>query len=666
MRLKRYVLIVLTLLFCVVSPSQSIPLRFQGSVSDDRSDLSGVSIQISKGGKVVNNVITDGAGNYHFELPLGGDFLITVSKEGYVSKKFTVSTMGVPPEKAITKFPIIEASLTLFKRLEGIDYSLLNQPLNKYYYNVDKDNFEFDKNHLEQMLKGMETIKVQEKEIKNKEKELENDYATALKAGDKAYNKKDWPTAITQYQEAAKIKPKEIYPATQLASINKLMNDDLLKTKAAEEAAKKAKEKEIADAMAKAEADRIAKANAAATAELLAIEKKKAADKLAAEEKAKADALAKKQAEEAAAKKAAEDAALKARAEADALAKKQAETLAAKKTADEAAAKKAADDALAKKLAEEEAAAKALAEKNAKAKAEADALAKKQASEAAAKKLADESAAKAKEQADLAAKAEALLLAKKQADEAAAKKAAEDAAKAKADEAAAKKLADEAAAKKAKEQAEIAAKAEALLLAKKIEQETSAKKLAEENAAKAKAEKEVADKQEKEKAAKAKAEADALAKKQADEAAAAKLKAEKAMLPVLGASDLKYKEALKKADDAFSLRRYYDAKGFYEEALMLKSGDVYAKTRLMECERIINSDANQKVDERQKQLLAKYKPGVTEEMLPGDGVVVIKRVLVKDQVAYVYEKKVFNWGGIACFRDGNPITELTFENETKK
>ena len=53
-------------------------------------------------------------------------------------------------------------------------------------------------------------------------------------------------------------------------------------------------------------------------------------------------------------------------------------------------------------------------------------------------------------------------------------------------------------------------------------------------------------------------------------------------------------------------------------------------------------------------------------MLPGDGVVIIKRVLVKGQVAYVYEKKIFNWGGIACFRDGNSITDIVFEQETKK
>src|SRR6476660_4332183 len=112
--------------------SQAVPLRFQGNVSDDNSDLSAASIQVTQGGKVINTVVTDRLGNYSFELPLGGDYIVVVSKDGYVPKKFSVNTNGVPPEKANTKFPIVEARLSLFKRTDGVDYSLLNQPMNKF------------------------------------------------------------------------------------------------------------------------------------------------------------------------------------------------------------------------------------------------------------------------------------------------------------------------------------------------------------------------------------------------------------------------------------------------------------------------------------------------------------------------------------------------------
>lgn len=86
---------------------------------------------------------------------------------------------------------------------------------------------------------------------------------------------------------------------------------------------------------------------------------------------------------------------------------------------------------------------------------------------------------------------------------------------------------------------------------------------------------------------------------------------------------------------------------------------------MLECEKLINSDTNQKTNERVAQLLAKYKPGVTEEIINGTGVVVIQRVVIKDNMAWVYQKKIFNWGGVAYFRDDQSIVETTFEQETK-
>lgn len=146
---------------------------------------------------------------------------------------------------------------------------------------------------------------------------------------------------------------------------------------------------------------------------------------------------------------------------------------------------------------------------------------------------------------------------------------------------------------------------------------------------------------------------------------AAAEKAKSAILPKLG-DDTKYKEAVRKGDNFMALKRYADAKKAYEEALVQKGNDPYAKEKLMECEKLMQSDAAVVTDERQKQLLAKYPEGVTEETIPMDGVVIIRRVLVKEKKAYVYEKKIFNWGGIAFFRDGSPITEPLFEQETKK
>jgi hypothetical protein len=164
-----------------------VPVRIQGDVSDDKSNLSGVNVLVTQGGKTIKSITTDGSGKYSFELPLGSDYLVTVSKDGYVTKKFTINTGGVPPEKATTQFPIIQASLGMFKKMEGVDYSALNQPLNKYNYNPSTDNFEYDTQYLEQMLSKLDGIKTAEKEVIKKEKEKEANYSSLIKQGDKAF-----------------------------------------------------------------------------------------------------------------------------------------------------------------------------------------------------------------------------------------------------------------------------------------------------------------------------------------------------------------------------------------------------------------------------------------------------------------------------------------------
>jgi len=651
---RKLVLSALVFIFCVITNAQVSGVEIYGNIGDENTDLEGVQVKVSQAGRTLSSVNTDMNGDYAVKLPFGGEFLLEVSREGYVAKRFTVSTVGIPAEKQTDKFQPIGASINLLRRIEGVDYSILNQPMMKFRYNMVEETMEFDKTHQAMMSAEIKKIEEAQKELRRLEKEKEARFASLMKDGEKLLNKKDYPNAINAYQEALKIKPKEVYPQAQIENIRRLVSESEALAKRDAEA----RAKLDAEAKAKADADALAKKQADAAAEKLKAEAKLKADKDAA------DKLAKEK--EAADAKAKLDAAAKAKAEADALAKKQADEAAEKLKAE---AKLKADKEAADKLAKEKEAADAKAKLDAaaKAKAEADALAKKQA---------DEAAEKLKAEAKLKADKEAADKLAKEKEAAAAKAKLDAAAKAKAEaDALAKKQADDLAAAKLK-----------------AEEEQLAKKLAEEKLLSAlKAEKELADKKAAAKAAEdqrllAEAlrkdkEASLLKKKQEDEErlrneklladavakekAAAAEKAKSTILPKLG-DDSKYKEAIRKGDNFMALKRYAEAKKAFEEALIQKGNDPYAKEKLMECEKLMQSDAAVVTDERQRQLLSKYPPGVTEEMIPMDGLVIVKRVLVKERVAYVYEKKIFNWGGIAFFRDGSPITESLFEQETKK
>ncbi|MDI9339781.1 MAG: hypothetical protein QM534_04355, partial [Sediminibacterium sp.] len=335
---KLSLLIILATFWISISLKGQAPTSFPvtGEISMGKGPLSGANVKIYQGSKLVQNLYTDANGEYNCVLPLNAEYLVVVEKAGLISKRYTITATGVPPERTLP-FEGIDASMTLFEKMDGVDYSLFNQPMNKFFYDTKADNFLYDKPYLEQMLSAAERVKEQEKALKNKAKEAENNYQNAIKAGDKALSKKEYAAALTSYQQALGIKANEPYPKDQINQVKQLMDEE-------------------AAAKAKAEAEAKAKAEAEAAA------KKKAEEEAAAKAKAEAEAKAKAEAEAAAKKKAEEEAAAKAKAEAEAKAKAEAE-------------------AAAKKKAEEEAAAKAKAEADAKAKAEAEAAAKKKAEE---------------------------------------------------------------------------------------------------------------------------------------------------------------------------------------------------------------------------------------------------------------------------------------------
>ncbi|MES2513820.1 MAG: hypothetical protein V4580_06720 [Bacteroidota bacterium] len=162
--LKRVAFIIALLLCVNISFAQDITVDFEGQVSNDNAILSESIVQVLQDGKLLTSFKTDQYGNYNVYLPLGGDYLISISKNNYVQKYFSVSTKNVPEDqKTNFKFPAIRADIDLFKYYEGVDYSLFDEPINKFFYNTKKGNFDYDKEYLKQKKEAMRLVKQAEK-----------------------------------------------------------------------------------------------------------------------------------------------------------------------------------------------------------------------------------------------------------------------------------------------------------------------------------------------------------------------------------------------------------------------------------------------------------------------------------------------------------------------
>lgn len=155
---------IISLLFCfTASFSQDVTVDFEGRVSNDDSTLSEAIVQVLQNGKLLTSFKTNNQGNYNVYLPLGFDYIISVSKSNYVQKYFSVSTKDIPTAQSTKKLPTIYADVDLFKYYDGVDYTLFDEPINKFYYNPKKSNFEYDKAYLKEKRAAMKLVKLAEK-----------------------------------------------------------------------------------------------------------------------------------------------------------------------------------------------------------------------------------------------------------------------------------------------------------------------------------------------------------------------------------------------------------------------------------------------------------------------------------------------------------------------
>jgi hypothetical protein len=143
--------------------AQNVSIDLEGTILCENRTLQGAQVTVTRDGKPFTSFLTDVDGSYNLYLPLGSNYEVSVTKKGYVRKMYTVSTTGVSYESSQKKFPVIVADLEILKAVEGVDYSLFDQPMNKYYFNTKKDNFEFDKDYMKAMIAKVADIRKAEK-----------------------------------------------------------------------------------------------------------------------------------------------------------------------------------------------------------------------------------------------------------------------------------------------------------------------------------------------------------------------------------------------------------------------------------------------------------------------------------------------------------------------
>lgn len=240
----KYFVVVLMLLLSSIGWSQSLKFLFRGQVEnfDLAKNEGGVKIAIVQGGATIASATSSSNGKYTLkgDVNYSQPFDVVFSKAGFVSKKvaFDFSTLNEEDTPASAEFQPIEfLDMTIFKERENVDFSFLDsEPVAKFEWNERKVQARLDGTLVSRMKSKIEALLT---EAENEAAQLEADYLAAVKAGDDAFAKKEYESALSSFEEALGYKPNEKYPAEKIIEL-----DALIEAQKTEELAEKQENQE--------------------------------------------------------------------------------------------------------------------------------------------------------------------------------------------------------------------------------------------------------------------------------------------------------------------------------------------------------------------------------------------------------------------------------------
>ncbi len=149
--------------------AQTEPLRVKYNFYIDDGDRAGSKLDIEKDGKRWKQ--NDGATTKgYIDLDYQHEYVLKFSKPGFITKMIAVSTK-VPKDMLKDGFEPLLFDVTIFRQYDGVNIVVFTQPVAKYDYRADKDDFGYDTDYNKQILSD---VKKAEDELKLKHKEDKN------------------------------------------------------------------------------------------------------------------------------------------------------------------------------------------------------------------------------------------------------------------------------------------------------------------------------------------------------------------------------------------------------------------------------------------------------------------------------------------------------------
>jgi tetratricopeptide (TPR) repeat protein len=190
-------------------------LEVRGMTEMDTRPLSNATATLYDGGTKVDSKQTGTDGTFSFRLEANKNYTVEVSKNGLITKKISFNT--TLPDNESGKW-VSEFGMVMVRPCEGIDYSVLQNPVDVVKFDTRRRSFESDKDYNAQMMPKLQDINIKSANC------LEDKYNQLIEKAEKLFEQKNYEAARSDYQQASEIMPASTYPKKKTTEIDALLD----------------------------------------------------------------------------------------------------------------------------------------------------------------------------------------------------------------------------------------------------------------------------------------------------------------------------------------------------------------------------------------------------------------------------------------------------------
>ncbi len=190
-------------------------LEVRGMSELDMEPLPRATAKLFEGSSLVKTIQTGADGSFSFRLEVNKQYEIVLEKDGLISKKIFFNTQLPDEEKGTW---MNEFSMGLIRPCNGVDYSVLKEPVDRVAFDAKRREYISDKDYVNRMRPRIESLL-----MKNDQCQLDK-YEETVKKADQLASQNRTQEAIATYQEALEIFPREVYPSKKITELNSQIN----------------------------------------------------------------------------------------------------------------------------------------------------------------------------------------------------------------------------------------------------------------------------------------------------------------------------------------------------------------------------------------------------------------------------------------------------------